>query len=51
MYGGHKCHGKRKKLPTKGTFPRQKKNADGRKEIGQGKRTKLAVNKNARGKK
>ena len=37
----HKCHGKRKNLPTKEKHPRQKRNARGKKEIGHGKRKKF----------
>ena len=40
-----KYHGKRQKLPAKEKFPRQKKNAHGKKEIGHGERKMLAAKK------
>ena len=39
----HRCQGKRKKLPAKEKFLLQKKDARGKKEIGQDKRRKLAA--------
>ena len=42
----HKCHGKRTKLLKKAKFPRQKKNARGKKEVGNGKREISAAKEN-----
>ena len=42
----HKCQDKRRKLLTKEKFPRQKKNARGKKEVGNGKREISAAKEN-----
>ena len=42
----HKCHSKRTKLLKKAKFPRQKKNARGKKEVGNGKREISAAKEN-----